>query len=82
MSLKKITIVFLPDGINAVRQFKVPKVLMKLILVLSLTVVTVLVWASNDYLQLKKNIPEKTLRDLQPIIGKYINASKRPTGDR
>jgi murein DD-endopeptidase MepM/ murein hydrolase activator NlpD len=57
--LKKITIVYLPDGINAVRQFKVPKVLLRVILVLSLSIVAFLAWASNDYLQLKKNIPEK-----------------------
>jgi murein DD-endopeptidase MepM/ murein hydrolase activator NlpD len=57
--LKKITIVYLPDGINAVRQFKVPKVLLSVILVLSLSVAAVFIWASNDYLQLKKNIPEK-----------------------
>jgi len=59
LSLKKITIVYLPEGINAVRQFKVPKVLVNIILVFSLSVVTLLVWASNDYLQIKKNIPEK-----------------------
>jgi murein DD-endopeptidase MepM/ murein hydrolase activator NlpD len=57
--LKKITIVYLPDGINAVRQFKVPKMLLRVILVLALSVGAFLVWASNDYLQLKKNIPEK-----------------------
>jgi murein DD-endopeptidase MepM/ murein hydrolase activator NlpD len=56
---KKVTIVYLPDGINAVRQFKVPKVLLKVILGLSLSFVALFVWASNDYLQLKKNIPEK-----------------------
>jgi len=56
--LKKITIVYLPDGINAVRQFKIPKVLVGLALGLSVFVMTILVWASNDYLQLKKNIPE------------------------
>jgi murein DD-endopeptidase MepM/ murein hydrolase activator NlpD len=59
LSLKKITIVYLPDGINAVRQFKVPKMLLRVILVLALSVGAFLVWASNDYLQLKKNIPEK-----------------------
>ena len=59
MSLKKVTIVYLPDGIKAVRQFKVPKVLLKIILVLSLSVAGLFVWASNDYLQTKKNIPEK-----------------------
>jgi len=57
MSLKKITIVFLPDGTNAVRQIKVPRVFVGLITALSLSVAACLVWASNDYLKLKKNIP-------------------------
>jgi murein DD-endopeptidase MepM/ murein hydrolase activator NlpD len=55
--LKKITIVYLPDGINAVRQFKVPKLLVRLVFVLSLFATAVLVWASGDYLELKKDIP-------------------------
>ena len=58
MSLKKITIVYLPDGINAVKQFKVPKLLVNLCLVLFVSLAAFLVWASNDYLKLKKNIPE------------------------
>ena len=58
MSLKKITIVYLPDGINAVRQFKIPRVIVGLALGLSIFAMAFLVWASNDYLQLKKNIPE------------------------
>ena len=58
MSLKKITIVYLPDGINAVRQFKIPKVLVGLALGLAIFALGFLIWASNDYLQLKKSIPE------------------------
>ena len=58
MSFKKITIVYLPDGINAVRQIKVPRLLVNLILILSVSVGAFLVWASNDYLKLKNNIPE------------------------
>lgn len=57
MSLKKITIVYLPDGTNAVRQIKVPRLVVNLILALSLSVAICLVWASSDYLKLKKNIP-------------------------
>jgi len=56
--LKKITIVYLPDGINAVRQFKVPKILISLVFILSFFATAYLVWASNDYLDLKKNIPK------------------------
>lgn len=58
MSLKKITIVYFPDGINAVRQIKVPKLIIYLILALSLSIAACLACASNDYLKLKKNIPE------------------------
>lgn len=57
MSLKKITILYLPDGINTVRQFKVPRIFFFLFFVLSLAAAAFLVWASNDYLQLKKNVP-------------------------
>jgi len=59
LALKKITIVYLPDGINAVRQFKVPKVLFNIILLLSLSVAAFFFWVSNNYMELKKNIPEK-----------------------
>jgi murein DD-endopeptidase MepM/ murein hydrolase activator NlpD len=58
LSLKKITIVYLPDGINAVRQYKVPKVLVSLGVALSVFAAAFLVWASIDYLELKKNNPE------------------------
>ncbi|MBN1626688.1 MAG: peptidoglycan DD-metalloendopeptidase family protein [Deltaproteobacteria bacterium] len=59
MLLKKITIVYLPDGINAVKQFKVPKLFLKLFMVLFLSITAGIVWVSSDYLKLKKNIPEK-----------------------
>lgn len=58
MTLKKITIVYLPDGINAVKQFKIPKLLVNLFLVLFLSVTAYLVWASHDYVKLKKNVTE------------------------
>jgi murein DD-endopeptidase MepM/ murein hydrolase activator NlpD len=56
--LKKITIVYLPDGINAVKQFKIPKILFNLILAVAVLATTVLVWASYDYLKLKKDLPD------------------------
>lgn len=58
MSLKKITIVYLPDGVNAVRQFRLPKALIGLVIVLALLASVLLVWGSNDYLELKKKIPD------------------------
>jgi murein DD-endopeptidase MepM/ murein hydrolase activator NlpD len=65
MSLKKITIVYLPDGIDAVRQFKVPRALVKIALLLSLSVAVFFLWASNDYLELKKKVPENLTLLLQ-----------------
>ncbi len=56
--MKKITIVYLPDGVNAVRQIKVPKVLVNITLLLSLSMAAILFWASSDYLELKKTVPE------------------------
>lgn len=58
MSFKKITIVYLPDGIKAVRQFKIPKVIFSIVLVLSFFATAFLVWASNDYLELKQELPD------------------------
>jgi murein DD-endopeptidase MepM/ murein hydrolase activator NlpD len=76
--LKKITIVYLPDGINAVKQFKVPKVLLKVVLILTLSVAALLIWASNDYLQLKQNIPEKL--NLLQQNNQYKNQLKALSG--
>jgi murein DD-endopeptidase MepM/ murein hydrolase activator NlpD len=58
LSLKKITIVYLPDGIKAVRQFKVPKILICLAAMFALFTSAYLVWIFSDYLDLKKNIPD------------------------
>jgi murein DD-endopeptidase MepM/ murein hydrolase activator NlpD len=56
--LKKITIVYLPDGINAVRQFRVPKAVIGLASIMVIMATALLVWASTDYLELKKKIPD------------------------
>jgi murein DD-endopeptidase MepM/ murein hydrolase activator NlpD len=58
LSLKKITIVYLPDGIKAVRQFRAPKILVSLTAIFVLLASAFLVWATSDYLDLKKNIPD------------------------
>jgi septal ring factor EnvC (AmiA/AmiB activator) len=55
--LKKITIVYLPDGINAVRQFRLPKMVIGLVSIVVLIATALLVWASADYLELKKSVP-------------------------
>jgi murein DD-endopeptidase MepM/ murein hydrolase activator NlpD len=86
LSLKKITIVYLPDGIDAVRQYKVPRVLVNVALLLSLSVAAFFLWASSDYLELKKKIPENiTLllqnaqykKQLKSLAGKIDQINKR-----
>jgi murein DD-endopeptidase MepM/ murein hydrolase activator NlpD len=56
--VKKITIVYLPDGINAVKQFRLPKMVIGLVSMVVLTATPFLVGASSDYLKLKKSVPD------------------------
>ena len=59
MVLKKITIMFLPDGGRAVRQFKIPKLLVHLFLLFSLSALVFLTWAFIEYFDLKREFPER-----------------------
>ena len=88
MSLKKITIVYLPDGVNAVRQFRLPKVLIGLVSVLALLATALLVWGSSNYLELKNKIPDNlTLMEenkqyktqLTSLAGRIDQINKRMT---
>jgi murein DD-endopeptidase MepM/ murein hydrolase activator NlpD len=47
--LKKITIMFLPDGGRTVRQFKIPKVLVQFSLLFTLSALVFLTWAFIEY---------------------------------
>jgi murein DD-endopeptidase MepM/ murein hydrolase activator NlpD len=58
LALKKITILFLPDGIRTVRQLKIPKVLIRFFFLFSLCALICLTWASVDYYNVKKLVPE------------------------
>ena len=60
MALKKTTIVFLPDGANTVRQFKIPKLIIYLLSCLFIIVVGTLTWGVFDYYSIKKQTPEYT----------------------
>lgn len=60
MVLKKITIMFLPDGGRTVRQFKIPKVLVHFFLLFSLSALTFLTWAFIEYCNIKSDFPERT----------------------
>jgi murein DD-endopeptidase MepM/ murein hydrolase activator NlpD len=57
--LKKITIMFLPDGGRTVRQFKIPKVLVLFFLLFSLSALAFLTWAFIEYCDLKNEFPER-----------------------
>jgi murein DD-endopeptidase MepM/ murein hydrolase activator NlpD len=57
--LKKITIMFLPDGGRTVRQFKLPKVLVLFFLFFSLSALAFLTWAFIEYCDLKNEFPER-----------------------
>jgi murein DD-endopeptidase MepM/ murein hydrolase activator NlpD len=59
VSLKKVTIVILPDGINSVKQFKIPKILVKSLLLFIFAFTAFLVWASIDYYKVKSRVPEQ-----------------------
>ncbi|MFC1533442.1 M23 family metallopeptidase [Thermodesulfobacteriota bacterium] len=58
MALKKITIVFLPDGIRTVRQLKIPRVLIRFFFLFLLSAVALLTWASINYYNLRNQVPE------------------------
>ena len=57
MVLKKITIMFLPDGGRTVRQFKIPKVLFHFFLLFSLSSLILLTWAFIEYCNIKSDFP-------------------------
>lgn len=57
MALKKITIVFLPDGYRKVRQLKIPKILLVFFFLLSLSAALILTWVIRDYRAIKTEIP-------------------------
>ncbi|MDB9823301.1 M23 family metallopeptidase [Deltaproteobacteria bacterium] len=59
MAFKKVTILFLPDGIRTVRQFKIPKVLIRVFFFFLLSAVGLLSWASVDYYNIRKLVPER-----------------------
>ncbi len=57
MAAKKITIVFLPEGSNKVRQFKIPRSLLLFFSLLFISSALLLTWMIRDYLDIKTEIP-------------------------
>jgi murein DD-endopeptidase MepM/ murein hydrolase activator NlpD len=57
LAVKKITIVFMPDGYKRVRQLKIPKILLVFFFLLSLSAALILTWVIRDYRAIKTEIP-------------------------
>jgi murein DD-endopeptidase MepM/ murein hydrolase activator NlpD len=57
VALKKVTIIILPDGVNSVKQLKIPKMLFGAAIVLIFSTLSLLGWACNDYYRIKSQIP-------------------------
>ena len=75
MGLKKITIVFLPDGTKSVKHLKVPRILFAVLILLFLSGTLALGWIIKDYLAVKSEVPrlsslekENTLQKTQLVI--------------
>ena len=58
MSFKKVTIVILPDGVNTVKQIKVPKIFFGFFLLLFISTTAFLGWIFNDYYKIKSQVPQ------------------------
>ena len=59
MAFKKITIVYLPEGVRTVKQVKIPKFLAGLFLLFLLSAAGFLAWMFHDYYLLKIQVPER-----------------------
>ena len=59
MALKKLTIVFLPDGVRTVKQYKIPKVFVRFFFLFSLSALAFITWTFNDYYKIKKQLPDR-----------------------
>jgi murein DD-endopeptidase MepM/ murein hydrolase activator NlpD len=60
LAFKKITIVFLPEGVRTIKQYKIPKFLIGFFLLFFLFAVVSVVWVFNDYYRLKNQLPERS----------------------
>lgn len=56
MVLKKITIMFLPDGGRTVRQFKIPKVLVHFFMLFSLSALVFITWTFVEYCKFPERV--------------------------
>lgn len=59
MALKKLTIVFLPDGTRTVKQYKIPKVFIRFFFLFSLSALVFITWSFVDYYNIKNKLPDR-----------------------
>lgn len=59
MAFKKTTIVFLPEGARAVKQYKIPKFLIKFFFFLFICAAGLITWTFADYFRIKKQLPDR-----------------------
>ena len=70
MGLKRITVVFLPDGTKSVKHLKVPRILFAFIILLFLSGTLSLGWIIKDYIAVKSEIPRLSSLEKENILQK------------
>lgn len=58
MSLKKVTIVILPDGVTTVKQVKIRRIFLHLLVLFFISITAFIAWSSVDYYRIKSLVPE------------------------
>ena len=70
MGIRKITIVFLPDGTKRVRHLKVPRVLFSFLVLLLISGAVALSWIIKDYVSVKSEIPRLSSLEKENMLQK------------
>ncbi len=82
MLRKMITIVFLPDTSNRVKQFRIPQLLLLASLIIFLTIALVFMWGFAEYRDIKKKIPRLAQLEEENALQKTQLASLTEKIDR
>ena len=70
MDIRKITIVFLPDGTRRVRHLKVPRVFFSFLVLLLISGAVALSWIIKDYVSVKSEIPRLSSLEKENMLQK------------
>ena len=70
MDIRKITIVFLPDGTKRVRHLKVPRVFFSFLVLLLISGAVALSWIIKDYVSVKSEIPRLSSLEKENMLQK------------